>query len=154
MGASGWDYVQPFDTDLATTLTNLRRRVFEEEDFSWYDSIPKPATLADLDALLADDPMDGEPDFDSPAFQQLIDVAITGTHSILDARTLGPRGDIQPLTEQQALQLFGTCSPTAAVFEETDLNEMSAQGWTGYCVRLHDDSGAVTAIGFWGASGD
>jgi hypothetical protein len=52
MGASGWDYIEPFDTDLATTLANLRKRVFEEDGYFWFESIPKPATLAELDALL------------------------------------------------------------------------------------------------------
>ena len=157
MGASGWDYVQPFDTDLATTFAALRQRIFTEGHYFWFDSIARPATLADLDALCADDPMDmfdGEPDFDSPEFHTRIDIATAGTHSILDVHTVGRRADVEPLTAQETLELFGTCSPTTAIFEAADLHQMLPEKWGGFCVELHDSSGAVEAIAFWGCSGD
>ncbi|NUP49910.1 MAG: hypothetical protein HOW97_21745 [Catenulispora sp.] len=150
MGASGWEYIQPFDTDVQTTFAALRQQTFDEGHYAWYDDVPRPATLADWDAMCAD-----EPDFNDPDFERVMDIVASGTASILDVHSVGPRGDIEPLAEQQTLALFGTCAPSAAVFKATDLNEMTSDKWNGgFCVNLHDDSGTVTAIGFWGASGD
>jgi hypothetical protein len=159
MGASGWDYIEPFDTDLATTLANLRKRVFEEDGYFWFESIPKPATLAELDALLQqdeDDLFDGELDFDSPEFQQLMDLATTGTHSVLDARGVGGRGSIRIVPPAAVEALFGSPQPSRADFERAPEGQrMDVLGdYTGACVQLHDATGAVTEVGFWGISGD
>jgi hypothetical protein len=150
MGASGWDYIQPFDTDLQTTLNALRRRVFDEGEYFWFDSVPRPATLAELDAMFAD-----EPDFEGPDFDTLIDVAATGTHSILDVRTVGPRGHIQQLNEADTAALFGTATPSTEDFQRADLYRVASGRWSGgFCVALHDPRGNVAAVGFWGISGD
>lgn len=93
MGASGWDYIEPFDTDLATTLANLRRRVFDEGDYFWFDSIPKPATFAELEGLFAEIAAltPDEIDYEDPRIIQLADIASSGTHSILDMSAVGAR---------------------------------------------------------------
>ena len=143
-------YIQPFDTDLQTTLDALRRRVFDENDYFWFDSVPRPATLAELDAMFTD-----EPDFESPEFDILVDVVTSGTHSILDARTAGPRGDIQPLNEMEAVALFGIARPCGKDFERVDLGQHTPDRWNGgSCIALYDPQGSVTSIGFWGATGD
>jgi hypothetical protein len=150
MGASGWEYIQPFDTDPQTTFAALRQQIFDEGHYYWSDAIARPATLADWDALCAH-----ETDYEDPDFEVLMEVVGGGTASILDVHSIGLRGDIEPVTAQQTLELFGTCHPTREMFEETELGRFTSDKWHGgFYVELHDDSGAVEAIGFWGASGD
>ncbi|MEY9927925.1 hypothetical protein ABH926_002559 [Catenulispora sp. GP43] len=158
MGASGWDYIEPFDTDLATTLANLRRRVFDEDDYFWFDSIPKPATFAELEALFAEIAALelGENDYDDPRIIELTDIASSGTHSILDAGGIGSRGGIRVVPAEQAEAVFGSPQPSRADFERMTMNQQIdvLNGSIGACVQLHDDSGAVTEVAFWGISGD
>src|SRR4051812_15279752 len=150
MGASGWDYTQPFDTDLQTTLNALRRRVFDEGTYFWFDSVPRPASLAELDEMFS-----SEPDFESPDFETLLDVVGSGTHSILDVRTVGPRGDVQPLNEADTVALFSTTTPSSQDFGCVDLYRLTSGRWSGgFCVALHTPGGDVEAVGFWGISGD
>jgi hypothetical protein len=150
MGDSGWDYIQAFEVDLSTTMDALRRRVFDEGDYFWFDEVPRPATLAELDALFTE-----EPDFEDPDFDLVIDITTSGTHSILDVRTMGGRFGIRPLTGAEAEALFGTATPHAQEFERADIGGFAAdRRGAGYCVALHDALGNVEAVGFWGISGD
>ena len=153
MGASGWEYIEPFDTDLATTLANLRQRVFEEDDYFWHDSLPKPATLAELDTM---DMFEGEPDFDDPEFQILIEMRFAGTHSVLDALSVGSGGDISIMTPARVAALVGSPQPSRAEFDRVpEARKVEAlRGGLGACVPLHDESGAMTEVAFWGISGD
>jgi hypothetical protein len=159
MGASEWDYVEPFDTDLPTTLANLRRRVFDGRDYFWHESIPRPGTLADLDGLfteIIETLSPGEIDYDDPRIIQLADIASSGTHSILDMRTVGDRGPITVLPRGEAEALFGAAKPSRADLERVGKGkwiEIESR-WTGVCVPLHDESGTVTEVAFWGCSGD
>jgi hypothetical protein len=159
MGASGWDYIEPFDTDLATTLANLRRRVFDEGDYFWFDSISKPGTLAEFDGLFAElnsmSP-DGV-DLEDPRIIELADIASSGTHSVLDAPTVGGRdGDIRIVPVAQVEALFGSSQPSRADFERLPERQRieALSDCIGACVQLHDESGAVTEVAFWGISGD
>lgn len=152
MGASGWEYIQPFESDVQTTLAALRQRIFTGGDYAWYDSFARPATLADWDAMCA-----AEPDFEDPGFEDLMDIVGSGTASILDVHTVGSgQGkDIEPAAAADILMLFGTATPTRADFDRADLYKVVPEKWNGgYYVNLHDAAGAVEAIGFWGASGD
>lgn len=158
MGASGWDYIEPFDTDLATTLANLRRRVFDEGDYFWFDSIPKPATFAELEGLFAEIAAltPDEIDYEDPRIIQLADIASSGTHSILDMSAVGARGPITSLPAGEAEALFSTAQPTRADFDRVGEGRwVEVEGrWSGACVQLHDDSGTATEVAFWGVSGD
>jgi hypothetical protein len=162
MGASGWDYIEPFDTDLATTLANLRRRVFDEGAFVWYDAIPRPARIADLDALFDEigemsEDLSGSPfDAADPRSITMIDLAACGTHSILDVRTVGPRGDVQVMPEVRVVELFGSAQPSRADFERVAdrVFDEIEDSWNGLCVVLHDETGTRTEVAFWGISGD
>ena len=158
MGASGWDYIEPFDTDLTTTLANLRRRVFVDDDYFWFDSIPKPATFDELEALFAEIAAltPDEIDYEDPRMILLADIASSGTHSILDMDAVGAGGPIKPLPAGEAEALFGTARPTRADFDRVGEGRWAEveSRWTGVCVQLHDDSGAITEVAFWGSSGD
>lgn len=159
MGASAWDYIEPFDTDLATTLANLRQRTFAEGHYHWPASNPEPATLAEMDALFTEITKTlspGEIDYDDPRVLMLVNIATSGTHSVLDLRSVGDRGSIIPLPEGEAEALFGTPEPTRADFDRVgDGKWIEVEGsWSGVCVPLHDASGAVTEVAFWGISGD
>lgn len=152
MGASGWEYIQPFVTDVTATLAALRQRIFDEGDYFWYDSLARPATLADWDAMCA-----SKPDDDDPDFETLMEVVASGTASILDVHTVG-RGmnyDVEPVSDGDALTLFGTVTPTRADFESADLGTVVPDKWNGgFYANLYDAAGSVEAVGFWGASGD
>jgi hypothetical protein len=160
MGASGWDCIEPYSGDLQSAYAAVRERVFLEEHYFWYDSTPRPASLAALDGLLAD----REPEFDenggiTEEYEFLIDLATTGTHSILDTRSISVADatDITLLTEDEMDYVFGTNRPTRGDFEARDSYrsiEVIGDRWNGgKCVLLYNEAGEAVEVAFWGISG-
>jgi len=151
LGASGWQYVveapEGWPVDLATALARLRAQVLADGDFFWDGTSeqhigPRPASLAELEALR-----------ETEEFWEI------GTHSILDLdRVIGsdepPReAAVRPLTLPEAVQLFGTTTPSPAQFASTDVFETVDERWTGRCQVLYD-GGRPVEVAFWGFSGD
>ncbi|UQU67568.1 hypothetical protein COUCH_15400 [Couchioplanes caeruleus] len=146
MGASMWDYITPFQPDLAAALQALRRQVFEEQEYYFLpgdDGWPQT-----MEQLSADE-----------------EVHYTGTHSILDiSRVIGPDepddyGTLRPLRPTEQLRYFGSQTPSRDDFlhayGQRGPRTLVLQGvrWSGYCTPLFAD-GKPMEIAIWGFSGD
>jgi hypothetical protein len=147
MGASGWEYVTPYEGSVEKSLEALHQRVFEEL-YGGDD------TYGGLDDLWADEEFMGE----------------EGTHSVLDIQrvvhstaALSPRnvedyGTLRPLAHDRVVHHFGTGRPTPARFSELPertLFDECDMRWTGVYVLLY--AGAQpepTHLGVFGYSGD
>jgi hypothetical protein len=150
VGASGWQYVAPYEPDLEHALERLRHRVFADGAFLSPASIGLPAP-ASLDELMTE-----------PYWEFL---GTSGTHSILDiAGGVRPAdqqeqdaGTIRPLTDAESGQLFGVEKPTRtdlARTSDSDLQEyVDAGRGTGRAAILWS-AGGPSEIVFWGRSGD
>jgi hypothetical protein len=156
MGASGWEYVVPYQEDLAAALEALRQRVFDEGDYlkpSFYDeygiyNVPDPTSLEELN---------------QERYEQFM--GESGTHSIIDVFAVAPVdsdpeefGTITPLSEEEYIGLFGVARPSRgeydAVADSEELHDYVTGGrWTGRAAVLWSD-GAPSEIVFWGYSGD
>ncbi|MFI2373089.1 hypothetical protein [Streptomyces sp. NPDC018833] len=107
MGASGWEYVTPYEGSAEASLAALHAQVFQE--FYGDDD-----TYRSLEDLWADEEFMGE----------------EGTHSILDIQRVvhssaapSPRdvedyGTLRPLAHDRIVHHFGTDRPTPGRFEE------------------------------------
>lgn len=144
MGASGWDYVEPYEGDPSQSLTRLRNRVLAESDYYWDDDYlgPRPASLDELDQLREEE-----------EFWEV------GTHSVLDVdRVIAADdedhdGTVRELPEDEAISIFGTAEPTRDLFIARRNELPNHRQWSGLYQLLHRD-GAPTEIAFWGISGD
>lgn len=130
MGRSGWDYAVEYRGDPAAALDQLRAATLASGDYFWDETSeqhigPRPGSLAELDTLR-----------ESDEFWEI------GTHSVLVVdRSIGSRepdrdGTVRPLTDEEAVDFFGTATPTREEFE--------AAG----------EPFRPTEIAFWGATGD
>lgn len=153
MGASGWNYLVPYQADLAASLDALRRQVFAEKDYVDPESgygIPSPETVEGL----------WEEEYGEF-------MGNCGTHSIIDVWKVDLAefdsqefGTVRPLTADEARELFGTDKPTRQDFERLSgkeggylIHDAVAEKWTGRAATLWDgDIPSETA--FWGFSGD
>lgn len=158
MGASGWEYVVPFEGTVERTLEALHARVFEEE-------YGDDDTYASLEELWEDEEFMGN----------------EGTHSILDIqrvvhttappseRVVEDYGTLRPLGPDRLIRHFGTDRPSPAQFEEVVAQAYAAitippgaqetlldecrMRWTGVHVVLYTDD-QPTHLGIFGYSGD
>ena len=155
MGASGWEYVVPYQHDLGAALGALRRAVFASGDYI------KPHLV---DAAFGDLPGPGSVD-DLMQEQYGEFMGTCGTHSIIDVRVVVPAdytgeefGAIRPLSPVECIELFGRTQPGHADFtalsDSERLHDFVTGGrWTGRAVVLWAD-GMPAEIAFWGYSGD
>ncbi|MFO0546863.1 MAG: hypothetical protein U0271_00680 [Polyangiaceae bacterium] len=143
MGASGWDYWVPYESDIGSALAKLREKAFAEGDyykgFGEYQ-VKSPTSIDDL-------------------FKQMEEVGLSteGAHSILDMERVGETPDfavVAPLTDDQLDALFDTTKPTRAQVEaEKSLIESLRERWEGtYIVAYEGDT--PKEIFFVGFSGD
>jgi hypothetical protein len=158
MGASGWDYIAPFDGSVERALEKLHAQVFQEE----YGDDDTYETLEDL---YADEEFMGE----------------EGTHSILDIErvvdtTNAPSerraedfGTLRPVAPARITHHFGTDHPTPEQFQaqvdeayeamtdhrrsEKTLIDECQMRWTGLYVVLYTGD-EPTHLGIFGYSGD
>src|SRR5436190_23671670 len=96
MGASGWDYFVPYQSDINAALQTLRQQAFQNKDFeTWFDE-DEGIEPADIDELLE---LNAE----------------AGAHSIIDMTEGVSKepafGTVSPLTEPELMKLFGTLEP-------------------------------------------
>ncbi|GGW65606.1 hypothetical protein GCM10010503_48450 [Streptomyces lucensis JCM 4490] len=158
MGASGWEYVTPYEGTVEKSLEVLHARVFQE-------LYGDDATYRNLEELWQDEEFMGE----------------EGTHSILDidrvvhtpaapsSHNVADYGTLRPLAHERVVHHFGTDRPTPARFEEVLAQAQTAIGtpfdrpetlldecrmrWTGVYVVLYTGD-EPTHLGIFGFSGD
>jgi hypothetical protein len=155
MGASGWDYVVPYQEDLGAALDALRRQVFASGDYL------KPGYYGDVFDLPEPDSVDDL--FEQEQYREFM--GTSGTHSIIDVASVVPAdfageefGTIRPLSDGEYVELFGVTQPGRADYTplagSERLHEYVTGGrWTGRAAVLWAD-GAPAEIAFWGYSGD
>jgi hypothetical protein len=111
VGASGWEYVVPYQEDLDAALDALRRQVFASGEYlrpSHYGDVfdlPEPASVDDL--------------FEQEQYWEFM--GTSGTHSIIDVASVVPVdfggeqfGTIRPLSDGEYVELFGVAQPGRA----------------------------------------
>src|SRR5258706_8725933 len=136
MGASGWAYFFPYQTDIESALQELKEQVFEQgQYYNPVQSEPEPQTIEEL--------------------IQICD--LEGTHSILDMTSVSTRPDfgvVSSLTTQEYMDIFQTGTPTREMIErEAARLQTLRDGWQGVYVLAHKD-GVPAEIFFAGFSGD
>ena len=150
MGASGWEYLVPYQADLQAALNDLRRRVFESGDYV------SPVTWG----LVA--PESVEALAQQEYYWQFM--GENGTHSIIDVLTVVPYemgeqefGTVCAFTDEEYEDYFGSTRPARADWDrfrdDPLLHEYVAERWTGRAMVLWADD-APSEIAFWGYSGD
>jgi hypothetical protein len=154
MGASGWEYVVPYQNDLGAALDALRQQVFASGDYikpSSYGEVfdlPDPASLEDLVA--------------QERYWEFM--GTSGTHSVIDVQAVVAAdaddefGAIRPLSDEEYAELFGTAQPDRADYNALSNSErlydyVTGGRWTGRAAVLWTDV-APSEIAFWGISGD
>ncbi len=155
MGASGWQYIEPYGGDLVAALGALHQREFH-------------LLVAQGDAV---DEESGEPLASIEELWEQEYFEEEGTHSVVDVRRIiaadeyDDFGTVRPLTDDECRELFGTARPTRADFrraQEEYARRPPHDGdglwgmdrWSAWCTPLHDDRGAAAEVAFWGISGD
>src|SRR5689334_4075171 len=142
MGASGWDYLVPYQA-ADQAFAALQRKVLAERDF--LDPGYELTSLADLAEAKEDE-----------EFWE------AGTHSILDMDTVTGTevpdrvGLIRALTTAEVRALFGTDTPTRADFQRQGDGHGPMPDfprWSGRYTVLYRD-GQPHELAFWGYSGD
>jgi hypothetical protein len=156
MGASDWQYIEPWRGGIEETMAALQAKVFEE----YFSHEPEDARPADIAELWSGDPED---EGTWAGF-----MGTTGTHSILDIQVLVPAetriedlppvSTMRPVSAAETIEAFGFDKPTRADFERlSDTGRSSLPEddgrWTGRCLVLFKD-GAPESVAFWGWSGD
>jgi hypothetical protein len=155
MGASGWEYVVPYQQDLGAALDILRRQVFAAGDYI------KPGSYGDVFDL----PEPGSADDYWEQEQYAEFMGTSGTHSVIDVRAVIPAdfdgddfGSIRPLADADYAGLFGTARPSRADYEPLAGTErlhdyVTGGRWTGRAAVLWA-GGTPAEIVVWGYSGD
>jgi hypothetical protein len=158
VGASGWDYLVPYQPDAEAAFRQLQEQVLESGEFLWREEYygPRPTTRWQLAAI-----------------KDRVEFWEEGTHSILDMDRIVPADDedhdgtVRPLAPDEVQHYFGTDRPTEADFDRayrytpgTDILEWSRHSlfadlrrWSGRYTILYD-GGQPQQIIFFGCSGD
>jgi hypothetical protein len=142
MGASGWDYLVPYDGGVAATLKRLRADVFAAGDYYWPDSRnrPKPATEEELWA---------DENVRESMTHSILDIFAVGTGDPDGERTFGRTFEV---TEAECAAVFGTPHPTANDLG-ADLELLLAGRGVGRHLIVHGADGPAQIL-FFGATGD
>jgi hypothetical protein len=150
MGASGWEYLVPYQPDLQAALDGLRRQVFDSGDYispvTWGLTAPES-----VEALAQQE-----------YYWQFM--GENGTHSIIDVLHVVPyeMGEQEPgtvcaFTDDEYGDYFGSTRPSRADWDrfrrDPIFDEYVAERWTGRAMVLWADD-APSEIAFWGYSGD
>jgi hypothetical protein len=171
MGASGWRYTTPYDSDIEAALLRLQEDVFERGDYykpweerrSYRDSIlAKPLDkLEDHERrylrALKNFPIRDENFVPSSIRDLLRNNAESGTHSILDIFGIADEptfGAATPVPAEELVRVFGTTQPTVEQVESvpSDIGE-DLERWHSVYFIVYKD-GQPHEIRFEGCSGD
>jgi hypothetical protein len=154
MGASGWNYVEPWAGGVEETFEALRAREFA----GLFGELPEDLRPADIAELWSGD------EFDEDTWLGFM--CAQGTHTIVDIRSfVGADVDLDALPEgstmrqvpaAEVLEVFGHGRPGRDEFERltrhSPLFGDDGRG-TGRCAVLYEGRDPV-AVAFWGRSGD
>jgi hypothetical protein len=175
MGASGWAYFVPYQTDTFKALQELREATFQRggyyqrppfwRDMTFEDFLPPEPSLTDEEK--ADDLAEFQKLHALPeptSIETLIQWnAEDGTHSIIDISEIAPIagfGAAAPLSSEELKRFFVTDKPTRAMIEskERDLGRFLQQDIGRYryeatYIIVYKD-GEPAEIYFTGYSGD
>ncbi|MEV6056493.1 hypothetical protein [Streptomyces sp. NPDC052107] len=149
MGASGWRYVTPYQSDFGAALQTVRAQVLASGEYygptEW--GLPAPASPDDL--------------LENEVYWEFMGTC--GTHSVLDVdRVIAAEdehdfGTVRPLSVTAIRAGFGSDQPSLADFGGMDFEALDnleeTPKWSGHCMVLYAD-GVPREIAFWGVSGD
>lgn len=164
MGASGWSYRVPYQTDVQAALDSLRADVFARGVYEkpWEMFPEMRGDLADEIESYGADPASvarlraGEP---PASIDEAIEWSTTeGTHSVLDTPTVGSSPEFGVLTAvdpARLAEIVGSTEPDAEALwaARDDLDELVEERWEGY-YAVGYNGGAPSTIVFFGVSGD
>lgn len=163
MGASGWHYFVPYQSDIKVALYQLRKKVFNDGDYY------KPAQfysrlLNDIGDQLEPEVIDGlkktiEEYKSRPEPQTIEDLielnAEAGTHSIIDMHDIGIEPDfgvLSPIPDNLLLEVLGASRPDRALVERK-LGELGMSIKANHYFIVFDGN-TPSEICFIGFSGD
>ncbi|GAA3223375.1 hypothetical protein ACFO1B_36305 [Dactylosporangium siamense] len=146
MGASGWDYLVPYDGGVEAALKRLRAEVFASGDYYWTygEDRPKPATEEELWA---------DHNVRESMTHSVLDIFEVGTGDPWGGRTFGKTFEV---TEAECTAVFGTPRPTADDLGsdlEEPTQQLLAERGVGRHLIIHGADGPAQIL-FFGATGD
>ena len=163
MGASGWHYFVPYDSDINGALNRLREEVFKQGKY-YKPALFYEKLLQDIGDQLESDVVEGveksieeyrtmpEPE----SIDELIEMnAESGTHSIIDMHNVGSEpgfGTITPMPENMLIELFQTACPNHSQVEK-QIDQMFNTIRSCYYLLVYEDD-IPKEIFFIGFSGD
>lgn len=166
MGASGWQYFVPYQSDITQALYELKEQVFQSgkyykqepfwqnTDESEYNDEPDEELRQELIEWLRTMKAMKEPTTIEELF---LWNGEDGTHSILDIKSVSAEpdfGTISPLSQEELMLFFGTYEPTKAMVEQKAVEIMQLRkSWQGTYVIAYKD-GLPNDIFITGFSGD
>lgn len=158
MGGSSWHHIEPYDGDVAAALATVRQHEFERlfvRGTYWDDLQPAGQSFTSVDDL--NDLWEDET-FGSEGTHTIIDV-----WEVIDAEAFDDSHTVRPLSDEEAVEIFGTAEPTRADFERAHRRYVARQPgseemwgmpmWSAWCRPLREADGTTDAIAFWGKSG-
>ena len=163
MGASGWHYFVPYQSDVMAALHQLREKVFVEGEY-YKPALFYAKLLNDIGDQLEPEVIDGVKksieEYESRPEPHTIDELIemnaeAGTHSIIDMHDIGKEPDfgvLSPMPEDLMMEILGTLQPDRSLVE----SQMDKLSWRikacHYFIVYEGDS--PSEICFIGYSGD
>jgi len=155
VGGTGWEHVVRYAGSVEESLDKLHREVFASGRFQYWvdeDGLEVPASYEDF--------VSRRISYNEPE---------GGTHSVLDVYKVAAAADYEddlraeryydklyPLSDQEAIRVFGTGRPTLDDWERrkdiAEFGRLHQARFSGRCVVLFDgDAAALLAV--WGSSG-
>jgi hypothetical protein len=179
MGATGWEYFEPYQVDTSAALQRLRERVFAKERVivgkSFSKSVFDGLLSRPIDTILSQEEKQKHADLIVQELKKIsgskgskpktIEELLkrqgeSGTHSILDIIRVSPEPEfraVSPLPASKLVEIFGTEKPSHAEIEskynEDVLEEYICERWQGIYIVAYRD-GLPDEIFFAGSSGD
>ena len=166
MGASGWKYFVPYQSDITKSLNELREQVFQSGNYykreAFWQDMDEDEYTDEEDEDLRQDWIDWLQRMKSMKEPTTIEELILwneeeGTHSIIDITEISPThefGKAAPLDAQQLMNLFSTENPSRSMVEQK-VNEIAQlrEGWEATYIIVYEN-GLPDQIFFTGYTGD
>jgi hypothetical protein len=166
VGASGWQYSVPYQSDIKKALDELREQIFQSGKYykrepfwqytneSEYDDAPDEDVRQELIEWLHTMKAMKEP---TTIEELLLWNGEDGTHSIVDIKSVSTEpdfGTISPLSPEDLMELSGTYEPTKVIVEQkaNEIMELRERWQATYIIVYKD--GFPNEIFFTGYSGD
>jgi hypothetical protein len=169
MGASGWRYYAPYQSDINQALQELRNAVFESGDYYTDAAFAEAMDEDEVAKYLPPDFVDqfkaalhslrSKSNSQKPSsIAELLEMnGESGTHCILDIEGISSEpqfGMATPLINSQLQSFFGTDQPNRDMIEQKFEEIMQfRQRWEATYIIVYED-GKPTEIYFTGYSGD